>query len=116
MSPTKPKASRHARGYGSARESRRRSLESYVRSGRAFCTRCGQLIQPGETWHLDHRDDRAGYLGAAHAVCNLRAAAAKTNEKRARSRESTLLRWSRQWFALEPGSVVDYGDGRIAAD
>ena len=29
------------------------------------CCRCGQLIEPGQAWHLDHRDDRRGYLGPA---------------------------------------------------
>jgi hypothetical protein len=27
------------------------------------CCRCGHLIEPGKPWHLDHRDDRSGYLG-----------------------------------------------------
>ena len=109
----KRKPSRHQRGYGTAHETRRRRLEPHVRSGRAVCTRCGQPIQPGDKWHLDHRDDRAGYLGAAHAVCNLRAAAAKTNEKRSRTRQPTPLRWSREWYVPDLGTVVDLGGGRI---
>ena len=109
----KRKPSRHQRGYGNAHEARRRNLEPYVRSGLAICTRCGQPIKPGDRWHLDHRDDRAGYLGASHALCNLRAAAAKTNAIKARTRGSAPLRWSREWYVPDPGTVVDYGNGRI---
>ena len=32
---------------------------------------------PGQTLHLDHRDDRTGYGGFSHASCNVRAAAKK---------------------------------------
>ena len=103
----------HQRGYGAAHQTRRRNLEPLVRSGQAVCTRCGQPIRADELWHLDHRDDRAGYLGAAHQICNLRAAAAKTNEKRAQTREPTPLRWSREWHVPDPGTVVDYGGGNV---
>jgi hypothetical protein len=37
-------------------------------------------IVPGTRWHLDHRDDKLGYLGPAHAMCNLRAAAKRGNK------------------------------------
>jgi hypothetical protein len=110
---SRPKASREARGYGPAHRRRRELLEPQVRAGLVACCRCGQLIKPGERWALDHRDDRRGYNGAAHAVCNARAGAAKANENRARTRELPPLRWSREWFVPEPGTVVDYGDGRI---
>jgi hypothetical protein len=64
--------------------------------------RCGQLIEPGQPWHLDHRDDRRGYLGPSHATCNLRAAAEKTNGKR---RDHPLI-WSRVWFEPIPPNVI----------
>jgi hypothetical protein len=34
------------------------------------CARCGHLILPGEKFHLDHTDDRTGYLGPSHERCN----------------------------------------------
>jgi hypothetical protein len=78
----KRQLSRHARGYTNAHVARRRQLEPLVATGQTHCSRCGELIEPGQPWHLDHRDDRQGYLGPAHATCNLRAAAEKTNSKR----------------------------------
>ena len=38
------------------------------------CARCGELIQPGEPWDLDHDSSRRFYLGASHARCNRAAA------------------------------------------
>jgi hypothetical protein len=29
-----------------------------------------RLILAGQEWHLDHNDDRTGYRGPAHALCN----------------------------------------------
>jgi hypothetical protein len=57
---------------------------SLVASGRAWCARCGEPIEPEEPWDLGHDDyDRMRYVGPEHARCN-RAAA---NE----------LRTSRDW-------------------
>lgn len=55
----------------------RKALGELVAAGRAVCCRCGRPIVPGSAWHADHTDDRSGYRGAAHAACNLRAAARK---------------------------------------
>ena len=41
------------------------------------CVRCGHVMLPGQELHLDHNDTRTGYLGFAHARCNVRAAARK---------------------------------------
>jgi hypothetical protein len=41
-----------------------------VEAGAVECARCGELILLGETWDLDHRDDRRGYLGPSHARSN----------------------------------------------
>ena len=75
---TNGKPSRHLRGYGSTHATRRRQVKPLVDSGNAVCSRCGDPISPREQWHLDHTDDRTGYLGVAHAYCNLRAAGIKT--------------------------------------
>jgi len=65
-------------------------------------TAATKLIPARQPWRLDHRDDRRGYLGAAHATCNLRAAAHKTNSKR---KEHPLI-WSRVWYEPIPPNVV----------
>jgi hypothetical protein len=93
---SKPKASREARGYGYAHRIRRRYLEPVVAGGNAVCVRCHRPIVSGENWHLDHTEDRRGYLGAAHVRCNLQAAAIKTNQIKARRREQRVF-WSREW-------------------
>jgi excisionase family DNA binding protein len=69
-----------ARGYGSRHQAERRRWALVVESGAALCVRCGLPIAPGARWHLDHRDDGLGYLGPAHAMCNLRAAAKRGNK------------------------------------
>jgi hypothetical protein len=102
----KRQLSRHARGYTNAHVARRRQLEPLVATGQTRCSRCGQLIQPGQPWHLDHRDDRQGYLGPSHATCNLRAAAEKTNSKR---KDQPLI-WSRVWWEPIPPNVILSGN------
>jgi hypothetical protein len=107
----KQKASRHLRGYGSAHDARRRQVKPLVDSGNAICSRCANPISPHERWHLDHADNRQGYIGVAHAYCNLRAAGIKTAQLR---NANTALRWSRIWFEpVPPGTEVAgvvYGD------
>ena len=98
----KRQLSRHARGYTNAHVARRRQLEPLVATGQVSCCRCNELIEPGQLWHLDHRDDRRGYLGPSRATCNLRAAAEKTNGKRS---EVPLL-WSRIWYEPIPPNVI----------
>jgi hypothetical protein len=103
----KPKASRHRRGYGRAHEYRRKAIEPTVLTGKAVCCRCGEPIKPSDEWHLDHTDDRKGYLGVAHKACNLRAAGLKQQQLR---REQELggykpgyyRNWSRIWFEPPP--------------
>jgi hypothetical protein len=92
----KRQLSRHARGYTNAHVARRRQLEPLVATGTVNCSRCGQLIEPGQAWH------RSGYLGPSHATCNLRAAANKTNGTR---RDQQLI-WSRVWYEPIPPNVV----------
>src|SRR5438045_6044418 len=72
-------ASTTARGYGHQHQQRRKVWARKVAKGDVACARCGGLIVPGSKWHLDHTDDRSGYLGPSHAGCNMAAGAAKTN-------------------------------------
>jgi hypothetical protein len=73
------KGSTTARGYGWTHQAERKRWEPIVESGYAVCVRCGLPIIPGTPFHLDHRDDQVGYLGVAHARCNLKAAAERGN-------------------------------------
>lgn len=95
------------RGYGTVH---RRLREQLVRTMDGTpCARCGIPLRTGDDVHLDHREDRSGWIGLSHALCNLQAGAAKANRMRL---EDTLppvpaprhIVWSRDW----------YGDGRPA--
>jgi hypothetical protein len=65
------------RRYGRVYKTVRPRVELVVLRGYATCVRCGELIAPGAEWQLDHRDDGRGWLGPAHARCNLSAAGRK---------------------------------------
>jgi hypothetical protein len=43
--------------------------------------------------HLDHKDDRSGYLGFSHAECNDRAAAEKVNAMKQSPRAVPRTQW-----------------------
>jgi hypothetical protein len=62
-------------GWGSKHQKLRKQLlpQAYGKP----CVRCGQPMQPWQELHLDHNDDRTGWLGFSHKSCNLRAAARK---------------------------------------
>ena len=94
-------ASTSARGYGTSHQAERKRWELVVESGYASCVRCGLPIVAGTGWHLDHRDDKLGYLGVSHARCNVRAAAKLGNqrmrEKRALVEPPSSRRGSREW-------------------
>lgn len=64
------KRSTTARGYGHMHQQRRKQWALRVASGTVVCARCGELIEPGEPWDLDHAVDRRVYLGPSHARCN----------------------------------------------
>lgn len=57
-------------GYGYPHQKERERIARRVERGTEACARCGNLIVPGTPWHLDHADDRGGYLGPSHARCN----------------------------------------------
>ena len=79
------------RGYDAAHDAERARWSTVVDTGAVTCARCGQPIAPGESWDLDHADDRSGYLGPSDARCNRAAAlsngaAHTTNSQQPRSR------------------------------
>jgi hypothetical protein len=87
------KASPAARGYDYAHQLARKRLLPHAYG--TPCVRCGHLMQRGQRLHLDHNDQRTGYLGFSHARCNLRAAAREGNR---RSRRKTqAMPTSRAW-------------------
>lgn len=64
------RGSRQSRGYDRAHELKREWWMPRVASGKVKCSRCHTRISPLEPWHLDHTDDRTGYLGPSHVACN----------------------------------------------
>lgn len=90
-----------ARGYGQAHRKATEAMRPVVEAGGVRCVRCGATIVAGllrrrdgklvRNWVLDHNDDRSGYLGAAHLLCNAKAAARKVNA--ARARRPVLRSW-----------------------
>lgn len=95
----RPKGSTTARGYGWTHQSERKRWKPIVEAGGTHCVRCGLPIVPGrDAWHLDHSDDKLGYLGPAHAVCNLKAAARLGNQRMREKQASRSVRvQSREW-------------------
>jgi hypothetical protein len=61
-----------SRGYGREHRQLRVFMLAGYRPGITCCVRCGKPISdPPRLVHLDHTDDRAGYLGLSHARCNI---------------------------------------------
>ena len=67
----KARGTREQRGYGQAHRILRAKWARKVATGQVNCARCHKRISPLEAWHLDHTDDRTGYLGPSHAACNV---------------------------------------------
>jgi 5-methylcytosine-specific restriction endonuclease McrA len=71
------------KGYGVAHRRVRAMFLAAWMPGVTPCARCGEpMWGPPRMLHLDHDDDRTGYVGLSHSWCNLRAAAEKTNRQR----------------------------------
>jgi len=67
----KARGTRQERGYDAAHVRLRASWARKVATGQVDCARCHKRISPLEPWHLDHTDDRSGYLGPSHEACNV---------------------------------------------
>lgn len=78
----KPLPSSTKRGYGQAHR-RKVAAERPLQIGKP-CVRCGWPMLKGQAIQLDHTDDRSGYLGWSHQVCNVRA----SNQRRAAIRRA----------------------------
>lgn len=75
------RGTRAERGYGADHDAERRRWKPIVARGVVRCARCQELIDPTAPWALDHNDDRTGYLGPSHRLCNL-VAAGKARHRR----------------------------------
>jgi hypothetical protein len=94
-SNARPLASTTARGYGKAHRLARAAAAARHTPADP-CVRCGHALGPMGPWlHLDHMEDRSGYLGFAHKDCNLRAGAKKGRriQKAGKSKRVVLDRW-----------------------
>ena len=69
------RGTREQRGYDYQHRKLRERWAQRVAAGDINCARCGERISPLEDWHLDHTDDRTGYLGPSHPACNIAAEA-----------------------------------------
>ena len=67
------RGTRQARGYDAGHDALRRKWKPKVERGEVSCARCSLPIAPGAEWALDHNDERTGYLGPSHKICNDRA-------------------------------------------
>ena len=67
-----------SKGYGAPHKRARDKAMRRYRPGITRCSRCGlPICDPPSEVHLDHTDDRSGYLGLSHGACNLRAGRGK---------------------------------------
>ena len=64
------RGTKQQRGYDANHDRTRARWAPKVATGTVRCARCGTLIRPTDRWHLDHTDDRRGYLGPSHEFCN----------------------------------------------
>lgn len=84
------------RGYGRSHEAERRRWAPKVDAGLVDCARCGEPLEPGRPWDLDHDDDRGTYRGPAHRTCNRRAGQANSTLV-AKATRKAGVHTSREW-------------------
>ena len=71
-----------ANPYGARHQAERRKWKRIVDAGQASCCLCGQWIEPGAAWDLDHLPGTTEYRGAACAACNRQDGARRGNQMR----------------------------------
>lgn len=76
----KARGSRQERGYDRAHELTRAALLPKAYGTR--CPHCDQYMYPHHDLHLDHTEDRTGYVGIVHAHCNTSDGARRGNAAR----------------------------------
>jgi hypothetical protein len=94
----------------------RQRLAPVVAMGNVECARCGELIEPGSDWDLDHRDDGKGWLGPSHRSCNRRGGWEKMVGANGNCNfvVEEPKRWSRRWCDEPPvGTQVFLGGGLV---
>jgi hypothetical protein len=95
-----PKASTTARGYDLAHRKARQAAATRHQPTDP-CVRCGRPLGPMGPWlHYDHNDSRTGWLGFAHARCNIRAGAsagARVANRRRKRRTTTTVNTASRW-------------------
>ncbi len=64
---------KNAPDYGRAHRDRRARWARRIAAGGVNCARCGESIEPNESWDLGHDDsdpERRRYSGPEHSRCN----------------------------------------------
>jgi hypothetical protein len=97
----RPPGSTTAGGWGSQHQRIRAQWAPIVASGQAFCAQpvClyrSRWIPPGTAWDLGHTQDRTGWIGPTHALCNRREGGIRGNKSPRRRRRRRLIT-SRYW-------------------
>lgn len=89
-------------------------LKPIVDSAEAVCFRCGLLIRPGASWHLDHKvrlsdggaaDDPSNWA-ASHARCNTRDGALSRHARLSETKPKKIERVVRPKFVKQVDSDV----------
>lgn len=75
----KARGTRQQRGYGA--EHQRTRAELLPQAYGQPCPHCGERMWPDQALHLDHTDDRSGYIGMCHSTCNLSRAGKAAHRK-----------------------------------
>lgn len=77
------RGTRTERGYGPDHQTERARITKLINAGLTIhCARCHKPIRPGQPWALDHNDQRTGYLGPSHELCNDRAGGIASHQPR----------------------------------